>query len=178
MTSTAHPGNSAQRKERRWPAILFFVLLSLGFLWFTRFKAPQTLHVDQLALVTLAGHPLLASLYQNKAVILSLWAPWCGPCNLEAPWLEAVQQKFGGKLEVIGVDNDPDTYGQVPEFASRTGVTYPLVMHSSRIRSAIGTVAGVPTTFYIDRRGKVLHTVSGAIPQAEMERYANDIIDH
>lgn len=170
------PQQRNQPARRRWPAMLFFGVFLLGSIWFSRFKAPHTVDVAALTLTSPDGRPLPKTLYEDKAVILNLWAPWCGPCNSEAPWLQAVQQKFAGRLLVVGVDTDSDTYSQIPEFASRTGAMYPLVATNTHIHDQIGTVAGVPTTFYIDRRGKVLHTVTGAIPQAVMEKYAKDII--
>jgi hypothetical protein len=44
------------------------------------------------------------------------------------------------------------------------------------VRSTLGHVVELPTTLYISRSGRVLHTVSGIIPETRMLRYANDAI--
>lgn len=158
--------------------MLFLGAVSFLYFWFIRFKAPEKLDVGALQLSTQDGHALPENKFRGKAVILNFWAPWCGPCNLEAPWLQGLQDKHPNDLLVIGVDEDPDTNDEIPEFAVRTGIRYPLVIKNVHVRNAIGTLAGVPTTFYVDRSGRVVHTITGAIPESLMETFAHDALEN
>jgi thiol-disulfide isomerase/thioredoxin len=162
--------------RKRWPALLLLAMLSVVYFWFTRFKAPKQVDVASLNLTTPDGHPLPDGLLKGKPVILNFWAPWCGPCNVEAPWLQAVQDRHAGDLVVVGVNDDPDTDDQIAEFAIRNDVRYPLVVKNGRVRDVVGTLAAVPTTLYIDRSGRVVHTITGAVPEPLMESFAEDAL--
>jgi thiol-disulfide isomerase/thioredoxin len=169
---------TSNRWLKRAPALLFLAALSFLYFWFTRFKAPQHLDISTLALTTPSGSLLPATMYRDKAIILNFWAPWCGPCNLEAPWLQAVQDAHPQDLLVIGINDDPDTNDQMAEFAFRNGVRYPLVTKTSQVHDAVGALAGVPTTLYIDRTGRVVHTISGVVPRERIEQFTQDALKH
>lgn len=162
--------------KRRLPMVIFVVLASLLYFKFNLFKSPKQLNVASLNLETLNDRPLDLSSVRGKAVVLNFWAPWCGPCQLETPWLQRLQMAHKSNLVVIGVVDDADTYSEAKIFVISHGVTYPIVKKSRAMVDAIGTIAGVPTTFYISPSGAVIHTVSGAISEAGMESYATDAI--
>lgn len=45
-------------------------------------------------------------LMSESPVLVDFWAPWCGPCQMMAPVLEALAKKFEGKLKVVKVDTE------------------------------------------------------------------------
>lgn len=122
------------------------------------------------------GTPLPDSLVRGKAVVLNYWAPWCPPCRIETPWLQSLQSSHPRDLLVIGVVADPDQYQQAKLFMQKQGVSYPIVRETSAMDAAFGHIEGLPTTFYISSKGKVLHTASGLIPQLLMQHYVSDAI--
>jgi thiol-disulfide isomerase/thioredoxin len=172
------PASKAHKPNTHIPAIIF--LLAISFLYFRSnvFRGPKQLSVAALDIKTLSGHPLDPAKFQNKAVVLNFWAPWCGPCQLETPWLQKLQAAHPNDLLVIGVDDDPDTYSEAALFAASQRVTYPIVQKSGAMVNAIGAISSIPTTFYIAPSGKVVHTATGAISEARMESYAMDAIQH
>ena len=105
----------------------------------------------------------LASL-RGKAVVVNFWASWCVPCKEEAPVLEAAwQQHRKSGLVVLGVDfNDlrPDALG----FVRKHGMTYPIVYDRDGALVAKFGATGVPETFFIDRKGRLVGSrVTGAV---------------
>jgi cytochrome c biogenesis protein CcmG/thiol:disulfide interchange protein DsbE len=160
---------------KRLPAIVFLVIAVCFYLRTTAYIAPNHVQFSTLPLQNLDGSPLSQQATQGKAVILNFWAPWCGPCRAEIPWLQRLQAEHSD-LAVIGVEDDPDQYRNAGILAAQSGISYPLVQASDPVRAAFGHVVMLPTTLYISRSGKVLHAVSGVIPEALMTRYAKEAI--
>ena len=167
--------SSRERWLKRLPAIGFLVVAAYFYLRTTAYIAPSHVQFSSLPLQNLDGSPLPPQTTQGKAVVLNFWAPWCEPCRAEIPWLQRLQAAHSD-LAVIGVEDDPDEYRNAGILAAQTGISYPLVQASKPVRDTFGHVVLLPTTLYISRSGKVLHTVSGVIPEAMMIHYANDAI--
>jgi hypothetical protein len=91
------------------------------------------------------------------------------------PWLQQLQERNPG-LVVVGVEDDPGAYWNAQHMQGRAAVTYPLVQASPQVRRTFGQVVVLPTTLYISPSGRVLHTVSGLIPEALMEHYAEQTL--
>ena len=111
----------------------------------------------------------------GEPLVVDFWAPWCGPCRSEIPALARLQAEHP-ELVVVGVEDDPDEYRNAGILAAQMRILYPLVRNSAPVRSVFGHVVLLPTTLYISRSGKVVHTVSGVIPEMLMTRYAKDAI--
>ena len=131
--------------------------------------------MSSLALENLDGSPFPPQTTEGKSVLVNFWAPWCGPCRAEIPWLERLQVEHP-ELVVVGVEDDPDEFRNAGILAAQTRISYPLVRTSGAVRSVFGHVVLLPTTLYVSRSGKVVHTVSGVIPEALMTRFAKDAI--
>ncbi len=108
------------------------------------------------------GELALSSL-RGKVVLLNFWASWCIPCKDEAPVLERTwQERRDEGLVVVGVDWH-DFRTDARRFMRRFGLTFPVVDDGS---GAIGDqygVRGVPETFLVDRRGRVVEAIIGTI---------------
>ncbi|MDX6506649.1 MAG: cytochrome c biosis protein CcmG, thiol:disulfide interchange protein DsbE [Gaiellaceae bacterium] len=108
----------------------------------------------------------LASL-RGKVVVLNFWASWCFPCKQEAPALAAAAKRWAGRVVVLGVDvNDPA--GDARRFAHKYGLRYPLVHDNHNVTSPVYGLTGLPETFFIDRRGKLVAHVISEVSTAEL----------
>jgi cytochrome c biogenesis protein CcmG/thiol:disulfide interchange protein DsbE len=106
----------------------------------------------KLSLASLRGHP----------VIVNFWATWCEPCKKESAELEATYQRYRSRgLVVVGVDTD-DVTGDIHAFTRKHGLTYPVVLRGQRLSYKYG-ITGVPESFFVDRRGKIVWHVPGGI---------------
>lgn len=105
----------------------------------------------------------LASL-RNKAVLINFWATWCGPCKIEMPWLEDMQNKYGAQgFQILGIAMD-DTSNDKPiiDFARKMGVTYTILKGTDKVGDLYGGIEGLPISFFVDRSGKIVHKILGA----------------
>jgi len=109
----------------------------------------------------LDGQPLRLASVRGKVVLLNFWATWCGPCRAEIPDLIALQEKYAGKLQIIGLTVEEDDAGVVKEAVARTGINYPVAMTSAEMRLKYGGIAALPTSFVLDREGRVVQKHEG-----------------
>jgi len=115
-----------------------------------RHQAPE------FALKDADGKVVHLSDYKGKVVLLDFWATWCGPCKIEIPWFMELQRTDKDKgLEVLGVAMDDEGWETVKPFLADLGVNYRVVMGNDQTAQLYGGVDALPTTFLIDRTGKI-----------------------
>ena len=94
--------------------------------------------------------------YRGKVVLLDFWATWCGPCRIEIPWFMDLERKNKDRgFAVLGVSMDDEGWEVVKPFLAELGVNYRVMMGSDSTAQAYGGVDSLPTTFLIDRDGKI-----------------------
>ncbi|HVP51636.1 MAG TPA: TlpA disulfide reductase family protein [Terriglobales bacterium] len=122
------------------------------------------------ALKGLDGKQVRLSDYRGKAVLLNFWATWCAPCKIEMPWFVDLQKQYASQgLQVIGVAMDDSGEETIAKFAKEMGVNYPVLVGKEAVGDAYGGVEFLPTTFIIDRQGKVVDRVFGLVGRGEFE---------
>jgi peroxiredoxin len=121
-------------------------------------------------LTSLDGRKVKLSDYRGKAVLLNFWATWCSPCKVEMPWFVDLQKKYGNDgLVVLGVAMDDTDNSKIAQFASEMGVNYPVLLGTDKVSEQYGNVQFLPTTFYIDREGKIIGKGTGLLGRGEIE---------
>jgi cytochrome c biogenesis protein CcmG/thiol:disulfide interchange protein DsbE len=121
-------------------------------------------------LKALDGKTVKLSDLRGKAVLLNFWATWCGPCKVEMPWLVDLQKKYGEQgLQIVGIAMEDDP-APVEEFTKNIGVNYTILMGKNAVGDAY-SVLGLPTTYYIDRSGKILDRHIGLVSLSEIEEH-------
>ncbi len=99
------------------------------------------------------GELSLAS-FRGKPVVLNFWASWCNPCKTEAPRLEAAWQRYRDQGVVV-VDYT-DASSDARRFVTKRGLTFPIVRDPSGKIGNSYRLTGVPETFVIDRKGRLV----------------------
>jgi len=118
---------------------------------------------NDFTLPLLGGENVSLSSYKGKVVILNFWATWCPPCRAEMPSMETLYKSFNGQgLEILAVDIGEDS-PTVQKFVRSNGYTFPILLDSSKKISSIYGIKAIPTTYIIDREGKIIGRVIGSI---------------
>ena len=152
--------------HRRRPALLWlvtsFLLLCLpSFASGQEDKQPVIRFVrspdpaPDFKLTALDGKPLSIAALQGQVVFLNFWATWCGPCRAEIPDLIALQNRYKGRLQIIGLNVD-DEEADIQKYVDETGINYPVAMTSNDVRVQFGGIPALPTSFVLDTAGRVV----------------------
>ena len=121
-------------------------------------------------LASLDGRKVKLSDYRGKAVVLNFWATWCSPCKVEMPWFVDLQKKYSNEgLVVLGIAMDDSDNKKIAQFASEMGVNYPVLLGTDKVSDQYGNVQFLPTTFYIDRDGRIIGKGTGLLGRGEIE---------
>lgn len=112
--------------------------------------------------------------FKGKVILVNFWATWCGPCRAEVPDLVELQTEHRDDLVVLGILVQDAWDEDVQAFAAEFKVNYPLLDASRRtdVEEAFGPMWGLPTTFIVDRAGKIVKKQTGI---STKEQFAQEI---
>lgn len=156
--------------RKRNPAALFFVAVVVAAMLYIGFHAarpkgsggpdsldPAGKSAPDFTLESLDGKNVSLSSYRGQAVLLNFWATWCGPCKIEMPWFVELQKEYGPQgLQIVGVAMDDASREEIAKFAKDMGVNYTILIGKEAVGQLYGGVDVLPTTYFIDRDGKII----------------------
>lgn len=130
------------------------------------------------SLVDLDGKKVTLAQFKGHPVVVNFWATWCGPCKLEMPWFEEMNQKYKDKgLVVLGLSQDSGTdVAEISKAAKKVGVTYPILQPDDTIAKLYGGVDYLPETFYVDSKGVIVEETAGAPTKDQIEADVKKIL--
>jgi peroxiredoxin len=134
----------------------------------TRKAAPE------FALTDSNGKQVKLSDYKGKVVLLNFWATWCGPCKIEIPWFKEFETTYKNKgFAVLGVAMDDEGWETVKPYIQQKQVNYRVLAGTEQVSMLYGDVESLPTTFVIDRNGKIASVHIGLVSKSD---YSDEIL--
>jgi peroxiredoxin len=120
------------------------------------------------------GNVVSSDQFGGKVVVLDFWATWCPPCRAEIPGYVELQKKYAADgLVFIGVSVDedgPKRQAVVKKFIADHGINYSILFADEGVVTAFGGVDAIPTTFIIDRDGRLRNKKVGAEATPDYEK--------
>ena len=145
-------------------------LLAAGFGRDPKLKsnALEGREAPNFALQTLDGEPFSLSEAKGHPVVVNFWSTWCQPCKIEHPVLMSAAEAYGPNGVHFVAVLYQDEASKARAFLNRSGSHWPTLEDPGGRTAIAYGVAGVPETFFIDRKGTIVRKVSGPVSQEIM----------
>jgi peroxiredoxin len=132
-------------------------------------------------LQNLDGQTVSLSSLRGRPVMLNFWATWCGPCQMEMPYMQEVFEdsdwdEQGLVLLAVNVGDSPS---EIRSFMEDNGLSFTVLMDTDKSVALDYNVRGIPSTFFIDKNGIIKDVKVGTFKnKAEIDwRLVNSIME-
>lgn len=136
-------------------------------------SAPQTgFLAPDFTLKTPQGESFSLSGLKGQAVLVNIWATWCPPCRAEMPAIQALYEEYRSQgLMVLGVNSTvQDAPLEITPFVEEYGLTFPILLDETGEVTRLYAVRSLPSSFFIDRQGRINMVVIGGPMSATLLR--------
>lgn len=115
-------------------------------------------------LEALDGRTVSLESLRGKVIFLNVWATWCEPCREEMPSMQTLYEDFKGNKDFVMLAVSQDTKGRsaVAPYVEKNGFHFTILLDPENKISSSYDMSGVPETFIIDRKGKIVAHHMGA----------------
>ena len=125
-------------------------------------------------LKTLDGKEVQLSDYRGKKVMLNFWATWCPPCKAEIPHMEKYYKKQakddGVEILAVNLTKSDKDEEYIRDFVKSYDMTYPVLLDEDGEQQKQYEIVTIPTTFFIDKNGRIQKKVIGPVDQDMMSK--------
>lgn len=143
-------------------ALLFLGLYLAITAWMTSGMLPLGQPAPDFQLTSLSGTKHQLSQYKGKRVILHVWATWCSACKMNMPMMRLVAPNYRQDPVLLTVVTDGHRRNAVRAIVEKKKLNYPVLLGSQKLARAF-RISKYPTTYFIDKRGRVSSKDSGVI---------------
>lgn len=126
-----------------------------------------------------ATGPLDLSRHYGQVVVVDFWASWCKPCRQSIPWLNELKARYGASgLTIIGVNVDAERR-DADRFLRDVPIDFEIMFDPQGNVARQFKVQAMPTSYVIDRNGKIVATHLGFrdAKKAETEAAIKALLD-
>jgi peroxiredoxin len=129
----------------------------------------------EFTLSDINGNRVSLSEYSGKVVVLDFFADWCPPCRQEVPDFIELEKQYGADgFSMIGVALVDRKAAKA--FSDKMGINYPVLIDDGNVSAAYGPIRSIPTTFVIDKEGKIAKIYIGYRPKEVFEKSIKELL--
>jgi cytochrome c biogenesis protein CcmG/thiol:disulfide interchange protein DsbE len=140
-------------------------------------KAENRRTAPDFVLDDASGKPVRLSEFRGKVVLLNFWATWCAPCRIEIPWFIEFQKAHqDAGFATLGVSLDEDGGDAVKPYIDEHKINYRIMVGNDDVAQSYGANS-LPTTFIIDKSGRIAATHIGLCSKSEYEADIKAVLD-
>ena len=141
-------------------------------------RAAGPASAPEVGYTLLDGKPAHLSDLRGRVVLVNFWATSCASCVAEMPALVDTWQRFRSRgFETLAVAMQYDPPARVAQFAETRGLPFGVVIdNTGAVARAFGDVRVTPTSFVVDRRGRIAQRYEGAPDFAQLHRLLDDLL--
>jgi cytochrome c biogenesis protein CcmG, thiol:disulfide interchange protein DsbE len=176
------PGKSEGDRMKRLSQITILVALAAAIVWAVMNNAKPKEKADvgytapNFTLMTMERKNLNLSQLRGKPVFLNFWASWCEYCKEETPDLVNAYRQYKDQVQFIGVDvaaSDPEANAK--QFIQDFHIPYPVVTDRDGSVTDTYKVSSLPTSFFLDKDGRIVDKVIGALTPEQIRQELNKL---
>lgn len=168
-----------ERIRKFRPDWLTLVLLGLiVYFWYhpPAWVSYESRPAPQLHATLLDGQRVGLEQLRGRVVLINFWASWCVYCRREMPDMEQFWRDYRSQgFDILALSQD-DTPVLAREFIEKEGYHFPVAMADADHAAALGGVSRLPTSFLIDRHGRVRHKISGQVHYDRLENLVKPLL--
>ncbi len=114
----------------------------------------------------------------KKPAVYSFFASWCASCKVEAQILSNLREKFGDKVQIIGILMEDLSAQEVEKFKAEFGINYDIAVGAGNLifDKALNNTFGVPLIVVADAQGRVLLRHSGVVDGARLQNLLDGVL--
>jgi peroxiredoxin len=125
--------------------------------------ASRTVVAPDFSLRDLDGNVRSLVSFRGRVVLLSFWATWCAPCRTEMLRLETLVQAYKDQdFEVVGVASDVQGVEVIQPLVSQLHMSFTTLLDSTGQVTRLYGVTSLPTTYLLDREGRLVTVTIGS----------------
>ncbi len=114
----------------------------------------------------------------EKPVVVNFWASWCPPCEMEAPDLVYLSEKYKDDIVFLAVNlTNQDTLDGARSFIERHGYRFPVLLDEKGEVSRRWQVLSIPTTYFIDRNGTIQDKLYGITTRGRLDAMLQRLLE-
>ncbi len=139
---------------------------------------PSVTPSPDLTVYDSAGRKVRLSELRGKPVVLNMWTTWCPYCLREMPHFEKLAKEYDGKIQFMMVDlvgSNGETQKAAADYIAKQGYTFPVYYDNDYSVRNTYPVSGIPHTLFFDSNGNLYKRQSGAMEEAELKAYLEEL---
>lgn len=153
-------------------ALVAVVVVVAGWFAFNSAK-----HVPQASFTLLSGERVTTDQLKGKVYLINFWATDCTTCIQEMPKMVQTYNQFKGQgLEYIAVAMNYDPPNYVVNYAQTRALPFKVAMDDGSAAKQFGNVQLTPTTFVVDKDGKIIKRYVGEPEYTELDKLLKDAL--